>query len=81
LAIPDLAAGALSEQMALKETGEFFIPGVFWIHRPDMSQKTQTITQWLAYDAHPLKRVMCVIEPTEKGEGNLYSWFHWRNQV
>ena len=80
VAIPDLIAGALAEQLAAK-TGDPEIAGVFWMHRPDFSDKTRNINWWFSDARKPLKRLFCVVDPTADGNGHLLSSFHFWDQA
>ena len=66
VAIPDLAAGALSEVLTIMhKTNQ--MPGKN-ILRPlptKISNKTKFIIQWLSQKSEPLKRMTCVINPTQ----------------
>lgn len=78
LAIPDLLAGAIAEQMQKP----FLNPnttGIFWMSRGDFSDKTRNITWWFSDAVQSLKRLLCVIEPTSGG-GHSLSWFHFHDR-
>lgn len=78
LAIPDLIAGALAEQLNLT-TDES--SKVFWLHRGDFSDKTKTITWWFFETGHPLKRLVYIIDPAEEGDGHKSSFFHFHDRM
>lgn len=80
LAIPDLIGGAISEQLKLKKEEPSELPGVFWIHRGDFSNKTRSITWWLSNCDFPLKRMVCLVDPAKEGQGDRISFFHFHNQ-
>jgi hypothetical protein len=80
LAIPDLVAGALSEQFAINANSPPMPSGVFWVQRGDFSEKTQRITWWFADAGQALKRLVCVVDPTEDGTAHKVSWYHFHNQ-
>ena len=80
LAIPDLVAGALSEQLAVNVNGPPMPPGVFWLHRGDFSEKTRRITWWFSDAGQALKRLVCVVDPTEDGTSHNLAWYHFHNQ-
>lgn len=80
LAIPDLIAGALAEQLKLTTEDPDQLSSVFWMHRADFSDKTKEITWWFAHVSHPLKRLFCIIDPTENGQSHMVSWVHFHNQ-
>ncbi|MCX5637151.1 MAG: hypothetical protein NTX52_05595 [Planctomycetota bacterium] len=80
LAIPDLIAGALSEQLELKSTDPAELSNVFWMSRGDFSDKTRKITWWLSDSEQPLKRFVCVVDPTTDGKGHMLNWFHFHDQ-
>jgi len=77
LAIPDMIAGALSEQLALKVTDPSELHDVFWMHRDDFSDKTKSITWWFSESRSPLKRLFFIVDPKEHGNGNLVSVFNF----
>ena len=81
LAIPDIVAGALSEQLAVTAGGADMPSGVFWIHRGDFSEKTRRITSWFSDSNQALKRLVCVVDPSEDGTAHTLSWYHYYNQV
>ena len=80
LAIPDLIAGALAEQMALKGGDPSEFSGVFWMHRRDFSEKTREITWWFTDSKWPLRRLLCIVDPKQDGSGHIVSWFHFYDQ-
>jgi len=80
LAIPDLVAGALSEQLTVRANDPAELTGVFWMHRGDFSEKTRNITWWLSDASQPLKRLVCVVDPNQNGSAHLLSWYHFHNQ-
>ncbi len=80
LAIPDLIAGALAEQMALRGIEHGESSEIFWMHRGDFFNKTREITWWFSNARYPLKRLFCVVDPSSVGNGHLFSWFHFYNQ-
>jgi hypothetical protein len=81
LAIPDLIAGSLSEQMKLQSTGFPILPGVFWMHRGDFSEKARVITWWLSSPKYPLKRLFCMLDPDISGHGHKLSWYHFHDRM
>lgn len=80
LAIPDLVAGALAEQLKIAAEDPPELSGVFWMHRGDFSDKTKKITWWFSDVRHPLKRLVYIIDPAEDGQSHIGSWFHFHNQ-
>lgn len=80
-AIPDLVAGALAEQFALKGAEASELDHVFWMHRPDFSRKTRDITWWFSDANQPLKRLLCTVNPSAHGKGHTVSWFHFWDQT
>lgn len=80
LAIPDLIAGAISEQLNLKRHDPDELKSVFWLHRPDYSEKSKKITWWFSDSRKPLKRLLCTIEPSGNEKGDTVSFFHFHNQ-
>jgi hypothetical protein len=75
LAIPDMIAGAIAEQMQLRNGGPSEFSTIFWMHRGDFSDKTRDITWWLSSSQGSLKRLVCMIDPTDDGISHLLSWF------
>jgi hypothetical protein len=80
LAIPDMIAGALAEQMQLRIEDPSEFSTVFWMHRGDFSEKTREITWWFSDCRNPLKRLLCVVDPGADGRRHLLSWFHFHDQ-
>ena len=80
IAIPDLIAGSLSEQLNLSLSESDNLGDIFWIYRPDMSHKTQIITSWFSNISCSLKKLFVVIEPNQNKKGNLVSCHHFYNQ-
>jgi hypothetical protein len=80
LAVPDLIAGSIAEQMALKAIGPSELNQLFWVRHGHFSEKTSTISWWLSESKWPLKRLVCVIDPRKDGTGHLTSWYHFYNQ-
>jgi len=76
-AVPDLIAGAISEQLQLVHNMSPDIPGVFWIHRGDFSAKTSLITWWLADTMKPLRRTFCLVGSAPNSTELTVSWFHF----
>ena len=82
ISIPDLVAGAFSEQLNLPLSGAAKTSGdYFWIYRPDMSMKTRAITNWLADVSCSLKKVLCIVEPKPDRSGQLISLHHFYNKL
>ncbi len=81
LAIPDLIAGALAEQMALRNEDQEGMSKIFWMHRGDFSNKTKDITWWYSESHSSLKRILCIIDPSASRQGHLLSWVHFHDQV
>lgn len=80
LAIPDMIAGALAEQMQLRLTDPPCMSNIFWMHRDDLSEKTRQITWWFSDSSSPLKRLLCIVDPAPEGKGQLISWFHFQDR-
>jgi hypothetical protein len=80
-AVPDLVAGAVSEQLQLvHNVGPDMSSSVFWLHRSDFSPKTSFITWWLADTTNPLKRVFCLVDSMPDSTELNVSWFHFHDQ-
>ena len=80
IAIPDVIAGALAEQMILRSRDHAGASNIFWVHRGDFSDKTKEITWWYSESHYSLKRILCIVDPSVNGQGHLLSWFHFHNQ-
>ncbi len=80
LAIPDMIAGAVAEQLLLKTSGQNEPPGIFWMHRDDYSDKTAAITWWLSDARRPLRRLLCAVDPSSDGSGHLLRFYHFHDQ-
>lgn len=80
LAIPDLVAGAIADQLAVRSANPPELSNVFWMHRGDFTEKTRRITWWFSDASQPLKRLVCVIDPARDGSGHLVSWYHFHDQ-
>ncbi|MGB6066716.1 MAG: hypothetical protein WBG50_18075 [Desulfomonilaceae bacterium] len=81
LAIPDMIAGALAEQVALRGTDPDDLAEVFWMHRGDFSDKTKTITWWFSDSGSPLRRLAFIVDPAKDGNGLILSTFHFFDQT
>jgi hypothetical protein len=81
LAIPDLIAGAISEQFKIRAQDHFEIPDGFIFFRGDLSEKTQKITWWFSNSQWPLKRLVTIIDPSKDGRGHKVSWYHFHDQT
>lgn len=82
LAIPDLIAGAIAEQLSLKEHDDMpELKDVFWGHRPEYTDKTKKITWWLSNSQKPLKRLLCIIDPSKDGKKHVVSWYHFHDRT
>lgn len=80
LAIPDIIAGALAEQMEVKVTDPPEFENIFWMQRGDLAAKTRRITWWFSNSGQPLKRLVCFVDPSKDGNGHKLSWIHFYNQ-
>lgn len=81
LAIPDLIAGAVAEQLKVAKDHALGLSGVFFIHRGDWSDKTRSITWWFSDCRQPLKRVVSIVDPGEDGQTHSVSWYHFHDQM
>ena len=79
-AIPDMIAGAISEQLNLESVILPENPKIFWVHRGDYSGKTSFITWWLTDTDKPLKRIFCSIDTIENSSSTKVSLFHFYNR-
>jgi hypothetical protein len=79
-AVPDVVAGAISEQLSLEQADPGVPPGnAFWLYRGEFSSKTSSITWWLCATEHPLKRLFVRLDP--KNGGTQISSFHFHDQT
>lgn len=78
--IPDLVAGAISEQLILGQNEPEF-DNIFWLLRSGFTNKTSSITLWLSDSDQPLKRFFCMIKPVKESTALNVSWFHFYNQT
>lgn len=79
-AIPDLVAGAYSEQ--LNKVGDVFIENaddVFWISSPDYQKKTYKISWWLGTSNKKLCK-LCFRISKVSPERNRVSFYHFFNR-
>jgi hypothetical protein len=79
LAIPDMIAGALAEQMLMRSRDKMEASRIFWMHRGDFSDKTQEITWWFSVARPQLKRLLCIVEPSIDPREHLLSWFQFQD--
>lgn len=79
--VPDLIAGALSEQLELiRRKGPDMSSSVFWIYRGDYSDKVAFITRWLIDKSQSLKRLFCIIDSSANSSKSRVSWFHFHDR-
>ena len=81
VAIPDLIAGSLSEQLLLPSVRDKLAGDNFWIYRPDMTDKTKSITEWFADVSSSLRKIFIVIEPSKIGSSNTISTHHFYDKA
>jgi hypothetical protein len=79
-AIPDMVAGAISEQVNLEPVFPSEPSKFFWLHRGDYSEKTSFITLWLTDTKKPLKRIFCSIDSVANSGNTKVSLFHFHNR-
>ena len=80
LSVPDLIAGAISEQLEVKRNDPKELSTVFWVNRPDQTDKSNIINWWLADSTKQLKRLLCIVDPSKGGKGHLISWYHFHDR-
>lgn len=80
LALPDLIAGAIAEQLILPRDDVSLPSNVFWMMSPALTGKASAITWWLSDARQPLRRLVCIIDPDESA-GWRMSWFHFEDQI
>lgn len=75
--IPDLVAGAISEQFRSSIANSIKDDKILWISGAGMKDKAQPIMFWLATRQIRLKKHVFVIDPTSDGGGHKVSWFNY----
>lgn len=80
LSVPDLIAGAISEQLEVKRNDPKELSNVFWMNRPDQTDKSNIINWWLSDSTKPLKRLLCIVDPSKDGKRHLVSWYHFHDR-
>jgi len=78
--IPDLIAGAISEQFRASTSFGVQNNGVFWLTGAEMKDKAQSILFWYATRQKALKKHIIVIDPTDDLKAHKVSWFNFTNQ-
>jgi hypothetical protein len=78
-AIPDMVAGAISEEINLEPVFPSEPSKFFWLHRGDFSEKTSFITLWLTDTKKPLKKIFCSIDSIANSGNTTVSIFHFHN--
>lgn len=76
LAIPDLVAGAISEQLSM-DNYQIDTKRVFFLQHSDLSDKTKNISWWLLDCNKSLKKLIYFVDPSNDGIGNISSFFHF----
>ena len=72
--MPDLIAGALSEQFKSSSSLGVKADNVLWLTGAGMKSKAQSILFWYATQQKRLKKHVFVIEPTSDGKSHRVSW-------
>lgn len=75
--VPDLVAGALSEQFRSAVTNGIRDDQILWISEPGMRVKAPPILHWLTTSQQNLKKHVFVVDPSPDAEGYLLSWFNY----
>lgn len=78
VAIPDLIAGALSEQFRASVSAGMRDDRFLWLSGADMmKEKAQPITFWFGTSQKNLKKHLFVIDPSEDKKSHKVSWFNF----
>jgi hypothetical protein len=77
VAIPDLIAGALSEQFRATVSAGMRDDRFLWLSGSDMKEKAQPITFWFGTSQKRLKKHLFVIDPSEDKSSHKVSWFNF----
>lgn len=80
LAIPDLIAGAIAEQVRINSESQLGASRVFWVQHGEFSNKTSEILRWFANSRRPLRRLLCIVDPASNESEHLLSWYHFCDQ-
>lgn len=75
--IPDLVAGALSEQFRSAVTDGVRDDQILWISGAGMRDKAHPILHWLTTSQQNLKKHVFVVDPSPDEEGHILSWFNF----
>jgi hypothetical protein len=76
VSVPDLIAGALSEQFRSSSSLGTRADDVLWLTGSGMKDKAQSILFWYATRQKQLKKHVVVIDPTSSGRSHKVSWFN-----
>jgi len=78
-AVPDLVAGALSELLTAMETGGTLPRFPLFLPAPSgVSDKTKTIMCWFAQQSGNLKRLVCLINPSDTSPSLEIRWLRFQ---
>ena len=75
--LPDLIAGALSEQFRSSSSLGVRTDRVLWLTGAGMRDKARSILFWYATRQQRLKKHVFVIDPTPGGQSHKVSWFNF----
>jgi hypothetical protein len=77
VAIPDLIAGALSEQFRASLSVGMRDDKYLWLSGADMNEKARPITFWFGTSQKHLKKHLFVIDPSSDEKSHKVSWFNF----
>ncbi|MDD2763371.1 MAG: hypothetical protein PHE83_05290 [Opitutaceae bacterium] len=80
VSMPDLIAGALSEQFRSSSLLGVRADNVLWFAGAGMKEKAQSILFWYATSQKNLKKHVFVIDPTSDGKSHKVSWFNYTHE-
>lgn len=77
LAIPDFAAGALSEVLTSYHKSGLRIPARLFVAPPaQLPDKTRRLMSWFAATWYPLKRLTFVVDPSDQPTSQVWTLLH-----
>ena len=77
VAIPDLIAGALSEQFRASLSVGMRDDKYLWLSGADMNEKARPITFWFGTSQKHLKKHLFVVDPSSDKNSHKVSWFNF----
>ena len=81
VSVPDLVAGALSEQFRSSSSDGVVSDKVLWLNGSAMKDKAKPILLWYATRQKKLKKHVFVIDPNPDGKSHKISWFNFTHEA